>query len=217
MGAHDYIITCKTEKKNEVTEIWEAQQEEDRYESGEGAYAGNSTTMWGSIRFMDKRFASENEARNYCLDQHEKREAPVAVSFYLSVEKGERDKKRLTKANEAYNKLWEKAGAIISKVNNALRARKSKMIGCSECGSKLSKTHFLAKPEVYEVIRNHHGDAHRSFGCSVCKSPLVSATMLKRVAVYEPKLAAAYEAQKEAQKPKAGKKIGWVVGGWAAS
>ena len=217
MGAHDYIITCKTNDQSEISKLWALQQEEDEYESGRGAYAGNSTTMWGAIRFIDARCASENEARELCLDKHEKREAPIAVSFYLPAEKTKRDGQTWDKAVATYDKLWEKAKAIIVKANDAFRARKSKMIGCSSCGSRLNKERYLANQTCAVVLRNRMGNTLNTFACPVCKAALVSETVLKRTKVYEPKLTVAKERIDDLRKPTPSKKVAWVVGGWAAS
>jgi len=217
MGSHDYIIGYRESDQAKVSKLWERQVEDDECESGRGAYAGNATTMHGRIQFRDKRFATENEARNWILDQHEKREAPIGASFYLPVEKTEKDKQREAKAVEAYAKLWEKVKQIVVKANDAFRNRKSKLIGCPTCGSRLSKEHYLKNESVHSTLHSQRKGHLNTFACSVCKAPLISETVLKRVSAYETKLKAADEAINEACKPKAGKQIGWCVGGWAAS
>lgn len=218
MGAHDYIITVKDPSEKKVKEAWERQRDYDDDESGSHAYAGNATTFHGKVRFRDERLATENEARKSCLKHHEKREGPIAVSFYLPVEKGVREKNREVKTVEAYDKLLGKAKDVLIKANNALRDRKSKMIGCSSCGSKLSKEHFLKKYTVHTLFcSSRTGDPLNTFACPVCAAPLISETAIKRIKAYQPKIEAANKAVVEAYKPKAGKKIGWAVGGWAAS
>ncbi len=216
MGAHDYIISYKEADQSKVRKLWDRQVEEDEYDSGRGAYAGNATTMNGPIQFRDTKLASENDARRWILDEHNKRDAPIGASFYLPVEKTERDKKREEKADQTYDWLWEKATAIVAKANDALRNRKSKTIGCSHCGSKLSKEAYLKTVTTCDILRGRKG-ALRTFGCSVCKESLISKTVMDRAKAYEAKLDAADKACKEARKPKPGKKIGWCVGGWAAS
>jgi len=217
MGATDYIIGYRESDQAKVIKLWERQIETDECESGRGTYAGNATTMHGQIKFHDERFSTESEARNWILDQHEKWSGPIGASFYLPVEKTERDKQREAKAAEAYTKLCEKAKQIVVKANNAFRERKSKMIGCSNCGSKLSKEHYHKNESVHAILHVQREGHLNTVACSVCKAPLISETALKQILAYEPKIKAANEVSIDAHKPKAGKQIGWCVGGWAAT
>lgn len=217
MGSHDYIVSYEVEDQKKVKKLWDRLVEEDRDESGGGAYAGNATTMHGKIRFHNLRCSTKDEASEIVLNKHDKWDGPVAVSYYLPVEKGQRDKNRVAKAVETYDKLWEKAKAILVKANAAFRERKSKMIGCSGCGSRLSKEHYLNNQTVHSILNSRDGTELNTFACSVCKAVLISDTVAKRVAAYEPKLKAASNAINGAREPKPGKKLGWCVGGWAAS
>lgn len=53
--------------------------------------------------------------------------------------------------------------------------------------------------------------------CPLCKTSLISPTNLGRLSKMGVKVKSAEEALQEARKPKAGKKKGWIVGGWCSS
>jgi hypothetical protein len=86
MGAHDYTVTYRFYDKTKVENAWESLYEEDSYESGSGAYAGNATTMGRHPQFYDKAFDSEAEAYRWVMDNHKKWGQPYACSFYLPKE-----------------------------------------------------------------------------------------------------------------------------------
>jgi hypothetical protein len=217
MGANSYVVTLEGDKKK-VEKAWDRIVENDRYESGEGAYAGNATTMDGSITFYDRRLASYNEAYEFCLDKHDKWCGPVAVSYYLPAEQGKRDKAREEKAKAKAQAAFDKAYAVVAKANDGVRNRKSKLIGCRHCGSKLSKEHYIAKPRVEQLFNNPVGyKTCSTFACPICFKVLLSETMVKRIEGHKAKIEEARLALREAQKPKPSKKIAWAVGGWAAS
>lgn len=72
MGAHDLMATLNGSLNiDDVRRHFEKWQEEDAYESGQGAYAGNWTTFRG-LKFKNTVFENEEAAREYILDYHEK-------------------------------------------------------------------------------------------------------------------------------------------------
>ena len=83
MGACDYIRLIRGDRAA-VEKQWASIVEEDRHESGSGGYAGNATTMRGSISFHDEKLANEEEARRYILDRHEKWTGPLACCSGMS-------------------------------------------------------------------------------------------------------------------------------------
>ena len=95
MGAHSYTVTYKMEQRMDVREAWQAQVEDDRYESGSGAYAGNATTMNGPIVWRNDLLSSEYDAVERVLDLHEKWSGPIACSFYLPAEVSASQKKKI--------------------------------------------------------------------------------------------------------------------------
>lgn len=227
MGAHDYIITVREADQAAVRKRWEAQVREDSYESGSGAYAGNATTMKGSITFHDKKFASEEEAREYILDHHDKWGGPLAASFYLPAETTERDKARIEAARERFEGLCGKQYECARGIVQSFIDRKSEYVGCKGCGSKLSHAHLvknmsLGNVSEYKVNLNGR-PRHKTFTmptmpvCPVCSSSLLSETDGNRLAGHAEKVAVGQKDYDEALKPKTGKALAWAVGGWAAS
>jgi hypothetical protein len=205
MGAHDYTRYYDFYSRAKVVKAWDELVEEDMRESGSGAYAGNSTTMNGNIEFYDSRLASLDKAIDYVLDKHEKWTNPVACSFYLPSELTANQKARSDKAREAYYLLQGKVAESQKKIINDFYNRKSKMVGCPKCESRLNLA-FLRSSSYLT----------RRPGCPLCKAPLLSQTAQDRYDALSSKL------EKENKKcialstPKASKSLGWVVGGWAA-
>ena len=92
MGAHDYTVTYRFYDKTKVKNAWESLYEEDSYESGSCAYAGNATTMGKYPQFYDKALASEAEAYRWVMDNHKKWGQPYACSFYLPKDGSHQDR-----------------------------------------------------------------------------------------------------------------------------
>jgi hypothetical protein len=227
MGAHDYVGTLKGDQKA-VKKAWEQIVEDDRYESGEGAYAGNATTMHGRITFYDRRLDSESEAHEFCLDKHEKWSGPVAVSFYLPAEPTEADKRRQKKAHDKFVATEQKRIDSLNKIQAAFINRKSKLIACKGCDSRLSRKHVVEARGLRpgSLAFNGWGDAPETYGwtnetnfplCPLCKTDLMSETDRKRINALIEKGKQAQAAFAEAQGAKPSKKVAWAVGGWAAS
>lgn len=83
MGAHDEIYTYRNKSKQEVRQAWTVAQEDARAMYGFDPYSGTIATMPGPPRFIDRVFDDENAAHEFILDNHDKREAAIAVSFKL--------------------------------------------------------------------------------------------------------------------------------------
>lgn len=222
MGAHDYIRVFKTESREEVKKKWQATVDDDRHESGGGAYAGNATTMHGTITFKDLKLKGESEAREHILDKHEKWTGPLAVSFLLPAAPGERDKARAAKALAAYEKVAQKRLDVAQAIQAAFVSRKAKLVTCDGCTSKLSREHLvkkLAKGRVY----SYQTDGPKQYdmpgvpACPVCNTSLLSETDRARLDAHATKHKEATKERDEASKPTPSDKIGWAVGGWAAS
>lgn len=220
MGAHDYIVTIKETDQGKVKQAWDRIVENDSYESGSGSYAGNATTMRGRITFYDRKLSSENEAREFCLDKHEKWSGPVAVSFYLPAESTKTDEKRKEKAQDKLHAVWNKQYETVLKIVQSFAGRKSKLVTCKGCDSRLSHSHLTGK-----LKRGRANDRKYMWGpnlptlpvCPVCNESLLSETDQKRIKAQEEKVEAARKACNETQQPKPSKKLAWAVGGWAAS
>lgn len=229
MGAHDYIVTIRETDQSKVTKAWNAQVEEDAYESGQGGYAGNATTMRGRITFYDRKLASEDEAREFILDKHNKWEGPIACSFLLPAEPTERDKARKAKAVEHFEAVEARQFACVQSIVQSFIERSSAFVGCKGCQSKLSHEKLKAKVTTgreakWERGCNYDGVLRtRTFTmptlpvCPLCNTSLLSETDLGRIKGHEEKVKAERAKLDEALADKPSDKIAWAVGGWAAS
>lgn len=226
MGAHDYIVTIKETDQAKVREKWKQIQEDDLFEHGHDPYNGSSSTMHGSITFYDRRLASREEAGKFVLDKHEKWSGAVAVSYYLPAEPSKADEARKVKAREKLESTLQKNFDVLVAMQQAFINRKSGLVGCKGCGSRLSHPHLvktLSKGHVSVFEVNYNGRPRsKTFNmptlpvCPVCKLSLSSETDQKRLAAHDEKVKQAQTAYDEALTPKAGSQIAWAVGGWAA-
>lgn len=228
MGASSYVISVDSPDRKKVQEEWAKRVQEDARESGQGPYSGNATTMHGAITFRDLRCKTRYEAEEKILDLHQKWTGPVAVSYHKPVEPTDKDKARAEKAREKLEGVESKRYELAKAIQEAFVARKSALVGCKGCGSKLSVAHLHKKlPKGYAstssggVVLN--GEPRRRTydmpalpTCPVCSASLLSESDAKRIAAHDEKVAAARKDYEEARKPKAGDQIAWCVGGWAA-
>ena len=206
MGAHDYTRTYYVYGKVKVRDSWDELVDYEAVESGTGAYAGNSTTMGKNIGFYDLKLESEDKAKDYILEKHEKWTAPIACSFYLPSRLSAKQEIRKDKAKEAYLLLQTKISESKKKIINDFYNRKSKLVGCPKCESRLSlaflkRGSFPTSPPA----------------CPLCKESLLSKTSQDRLVALNSKLKKEDKKCIELSTPKASRNLGWVVGGWAAS
>jgi hypothetical protein len=180
--------------------------------------------MRGSITFSDIKLKTEKAAREHILDKHEKWEGPLAVSFYLPAESGKRDQARVAKALAAYEKVAQKRLDAAQAIQASFVGRQAKLVTCAGCASKLAREHLakkLAKGRAYYQtgILEHgvQGDMPTMPTCPVCGASLLSETDKARLDAHKAKDTEARQAHDEAREPKAGDKLAWAVGGWAAS
>jgi hypothetical protein len=215
MGAHDYTICYNESDQDKIRTLWDRQVEEDRMESGGGAYAGNATTLSGLINFHDRRLASEDEANEYVLDKHRKWSGPIACSFLIATEFSDRDRARIKKALDKVRGLESKQYNLALSIVKAFIARKSELVGCKGCGSRLAHDR-LAGPLNRGSISDSYVILPSVPYCPLCKVSLLSKTDQKRMKLAADKVKTAWSEHKKTSKPKPSKKIGWCVGGWAA-
>lgn len=223
MGAHSYTVTYKFSSKEKVSSAWESLCEEDAYESGSGAYAGNATTMGPNVVFYNNLLSSEEEAYQWVIDNHQKWGRPYACSFYLPKASGERAKAKIKRAQEKLVEAKKKKLEFMNGEINAFVNRSSELVGCKGCGSKLSRKYFSLSSNLVSLGTHHvYSDGGYSirFGrlpkCPLCSHSLISNSANARLARLDERVEKANEAYLEAQKPAPSKNVGWVVGGWAA-
>lgn len=223
MGAHDYTVTYSFYEKDKVKSAWARLCEEDAYDSGSGAYAGNATTMGGAIQFYDKAFDSEAEAYRWVMDNHRKWGSPYACSFYLPKETSVAKQKRIDKAKAKLREEEKKKVEFVNAEIDAFTQRSSQLVGCSCCGSKLNRkllnnARFMSRgsQSVYST-GSHYTSYGRLPKCPLCAESLLSKTVNSKLERLDKRIERAKALLEEAQKPSPSKEIGWVVGGWAAS
>ena len=205
MGAHDYIVTFHEADESKVRKLWEQKVEDDRFEHGADPYNGTSTTMRGQVKFYDRRCASKGDAQEFILGRHEKWGAPIACSFFLPAEMDKHATARADLCREKLDKVSVKLIEANRKVRAEFAAAKSKLVACKGCGSRMSREHLL-KVLDRKPIR-----------CPLCDGDLLSETFRKKQALLTDNVKRAQDELNEALRPKPSTKIGWCVGGWAAS
>lgn len=222
MGAHSYTVTYRFSSREKVSSNWASLCEEDAYESGSGAYAGNATTMGKHVRFYDKLFSSEEEAYNWVIHNHQKWGDPYACSFYLPKTAGERAKAKIQHAKEKLVQEKKKKMEFMNEEIKAFLGRSSQFVGCKSCGSKLSRKHFansrftsLGSHSVYRD-GNYFTQYGRLPKCPLCSHSLISNSANAKLVKLNERVEKAERALQEAEKPSPSKDVGWVVGGWAA-
>ena len=215
MGSHGYVVAYKVADQAKIRSLWDAQVEEDRDESGGGAYAGNATTLNGFINFHDKRLPTEHDAEDYVLEKHQKWSGPIACSFFLPTETSDRDRAAIVKSATKLRECGVKQYNLLATIVTAFTSRKSEMVGCKECGSRLAHSRLIKTMSIGRVSDSYIVLPSLPI-CPLCQTSLLSDTDLSRIKLAADKLKDMSKAHSECAAPKPGKQIGWCVGGWAA-
>lgn len=99
-------------------------------------------------------------------------------------------------------------------------------VKAAACGSKLSREHLvkkLGRGSAHTYPSRPGERAKKTFNfpampvCPLCQASLLSETDQKRLAAHKAKVGEARKAYEEARRPPASDKLGWAIGGWAAS
>jgi len=204
MGASDLVRTYNEMTQSQVEKIWRNDWEDAGHEDGFGSYSGSIATMRGKPIFHDRRFPTKREAYEFCLDKHEKWSAPIACSFYIPREPTKGDLARIKKAEEKVAAASASLSTALRKAREAFFQQKSKNVGCKGCKSSLNRE------KLNEMRLN-------PLKCPLCKTDLLTATTRAKLAALQTKLENARAAEAAARIIAPSKKIGWCVGGWAAS
>jgi hypothetical protein len=205
MGAHSSYLTYKDSDRAKVEKRFVADQKDAVHEDGAGPYSGTIATMRGGIgQWYDKKFPTEDAAVEFLLENHQKWEPAVAVSFLLPKAPTETQKKRIEEAQTRIKDAETHSNDLNKKIREAFKARTSKFLGCSSCGSKLNHEKIVALTQYSRIA------------CPLCQTSLLSETDQSRIAAAKAKVEDRQKALAELQKPDTGTEYGWVVGGWAA-
>lgn len=195
MGATIDYYTFPESDKARINKEFATACEQARYEDGH-EYPGSIACFTSIGAWRDKQFTSEREAADYLADNHEKWEPAMAVSFRLPAKPTKQDKLKQERAHQSFRSWEKRLSEARQKIVETFMSRKSGTVGCSNCGSRLSRS-FLERPD-----------------CPLCSESLLSETDTKRLAKIRSRLEKAREVLAEASKPKPNGAIGWIVGGW---
>ncbi len=219
MGAELYLMTYSKDSRDAVQSAWNRQVEEDSYESGSGAYAGNATTLGRIIDWRNRMLPSQRDAEQFISKNQQKWDGPMACSFYLPAKDSSRKQAKIEKAKEKLIARQTKKYDFMLQSLNSFRNRKAALVGCKCCGSKLSLEY------ISKELRDGSRPSSTPYSwttyptlplCAVCRTPLFSASTMERIKKLTLSVEEAEKVLKEAERPTPSKSVGWVVGGWAS-
>lgn len=219
MGAEYIDMTLDNMSTSDLKKAFKERQEQDNaYNGHQDGYSGDFQTV-SDLRIKDIIFESFDEASDYCSENAQKWDFALAVKYKeypetpksnsakylsgLSSKKLATLKSRLTKEKESYSKLS-------NKITSGFKNRKSKLISCKNCDSKINKD-FISTQSPYDI------------NCKVCNRSLLSDTDLKRLENFNDKIRKLEKdfkdeetkLKKKSQKSKKAT-VKWYVGAWAA-
>jgi len=224
-GSFDYR-TYDYDDRNKIRSHFEGECQNAQIEDGT-SYPGTIAAMHTVNDWRDKRFPALKEAEEFMVNEHNKWDEGMAVSYLLPREPTKSDEARVTKAREKLEKIERKQFDVTLAIQTAFVGRKAKLVACKGCGSRLSREHLVKKLRKghisnYETIYN--GRPRRvtftmptTPTCPVCTVSLLSGTDEKRILTAIVKTTDAFTAYDVVRVPKASTKIGWLVGGWRSS
>jgi len=205
MGGSFDVRSYGHDDRSKIDSHFKGECENSRIEDG-CSYPGTIAAMNGIAIWEDRKFASQHEAEEWLSNNHDKWDDATAVSFMLPVAASDRDRKRIEKANLKVAAVRQKRDELSHKIRQDFTNAKSKMVGCKGCDSRFNRARLVTKLRFGSPLQ-----------CILCNTSFVSPTLQSRLQTHQAKLDVASEALREARKPKASEKKGWVVGGWCSS
>lgn len=202
VDTHEFHHTNEKKINEELGRL----REEDLHENGHDSYTGSWGQSWGKVQFVGRHFDTADEAMTWLDCNTEKRGRVLGVTFSIPAEMTKRQKAKADRLHKKYREAEDKHNETVRKIRATFWDRKSKTIGCAECGSKLSRTHMAKRCGTY---------AHPQ--CPVCSATLLSKTDQDRIARSKVKVQKAYTAWEKAVRDKPSKKKGTMIGFYAAS
>jgi hypothetical protein len=145
-----------------------------------------------------------SEAQEYIADHHQKWDGAMAVKFYKEEPHTKAQLKKLDAISDKITKLQSKLLETISAIYNSMQSRKSTLITCKKCTSKVNK--------CFTNVRNH------DVQCPLCGHSMLSETDRNKMERIHLNISVA-EAQKADIKPpiKATSPQMIMIGGWCSS
>jgi len=209
MGAHLEIRIYDLESRDKVSKAFDIDCQNARHEDGHGGYSG-SIAQFSCIvtKREDRPFASEYEAEEFIADNHQKwDQTAFAVKFYANTGISAKVKKAEEATKKAYKNLQDVIRSMIEKI----KSRKSPLISCKGCGSKVNKKYIFISGNNTDIV------------CPLCRASVMSVTQRKILQGLYTKLEKARKNADEVMKAEAKKaeakkddRILWLVGGWVS-
>jgi hypothetical protein len=181
-------------------------REDDLHENGHDGYTGSWGQSWGKVAMRDKTFDNANAACAWLERNCEKRGRVLGVYYRLPSKRTERQEAKVAKLRAKVTEANEKHSETCRKIIAAFYGRKSKLVSCSCCGSKLSREHLGKRLGSYALPK-----------CPLCSTVLLSETDQNRIKASEARVSKARKALDEGSKLKPSSKIVTMIGFCAAS
>ena len=212
MGANTDYRVFNHNDKSKIKSDWDASVDQSRNEDG-CSYSGQ-IGMLGSIgSWEDKKFATKEQATDWLLDNHEKWDNAMAVSFLLEAKKDKKIQRKLDGLQEKVGKVNEKSIEYKERIQKNFFDSSLKFATCKGCESRLRR-------ELLHKQTNHWGRSKTD--CLLCGESLFSNTVNSRIKHYDLKSQELYKEIEELNKSlylESGSNpdVGWVIGGWCSS
>ena len=212
MGASSDYRVFNHNDKSKIKSDWDASVDQSRNEDG-CSYSGQ-IGMLGSIgSWEDKKFATKEQATDWLLDNHEKWDNAMAVSFLLEAKKDKKIQRKLDGLQEKVGKVNEKSIEYKERIQKNFFDSSLKFATCKGCESRLRR-------ELLHKQTNHWGRSKTD--CLLCGESLFSNTVNYRIKHYDLKSQELYKEIEELNKSlylESGSNpdVGWVIGGWCSS
>ena len=175
MGASSDYRVFNHNDKSKIKSDWDASVDQSRNEDG-CSYSGQ-IGMLGSIgSWEDKKFATKEQATDWLLDNHEKWDNAMAVSFLLEAKKDKKIQRKLDGLQEKVGKVNEKSIEYKERIQKNFFDSSLKFATCKGCESRLRR-------ELLHKQTNHWGRSKTD--CLLCGESLFSNTVNYRIKHYD--------------------------------
>ncbi len=213
MGATTDYRLFDYNDKSKIKSEWDAAVDQSKNEDG-CSYSGQ-IGMLGSIgSWEDKKFSTKEQAVDWLLDNHEKWNNAMAVSFLLEAKKDKKVQRKLDSLQEKAVKVNEKSKEYIERSQKNFFDSSLKFATCKGCESKLRR-------ELLHKQTNHWGRSKTD--CLLCGESLFSNTVNAKIKDYALKSQELYKEIEGLEKglylesDAVNADVGWAIGGWCSS
>ena len=189
-----------------VKERWDSSVEQAGYNGGQGGYSGTIYELGKGFNLSNHIANNENDALEYIEGHQQKWDRALGIRYKRScgiVKSDVNKQKKLQLTSDRYERNYSE---MLMNIQSAFKKRKSKLVGCSHCGSRLNKEYV--KINGSEDIK-----------CPLCGNSLLSDTDHKRLANAHSKVKKAHQEVRNfsPRETKKGTSLGIIVGGWCSA